>query len=77
MVIISRLYRAASMTAFLERVQAVFTNEELMNKYRTPFIIWANYDIKEKTIDKMSANYLSAYVMNEAGLETAHTRSSY
>ena len=47
------------------------TNEELMNKYRTPFIIWANYDIKEKTIDKMSANYLSAYVMNEAGLETS------
>ena len=42
-----------------------------MNKYRTPFIIWANYDIKEKTIDKMSANYLSAYVMNEAGLETS------
>ena len=60
MVIISRLYRAASLT-----------NEELMNKYRTPFIIWANYDIKEKTIDKMSANYLSAYVMNEAGLETS------
>ena len=47
------------------------TNEELMNKYRTPFIIWANYDIKEKTIDKMSANYLTAYEMNEAGLETS------
>ena len=47
------------------------TNEELMNKYRTPFIIWANYDIKETTIDKMSANYLSAYVMKEAGLETS------
>lgn len=42
-----------------------------MNKYRTPFIIWANYDIKETTIDKMSANYLSAYVMKEAGLETS------
>ena len=24
------------------------TNEELMNKYRTPFIIWANYDIKRE-----------------------------
>ena len=47
------------------------TNEELMNKYRTPFIIWANYDIKETTIDKMSANYLSAYIMKEAGLETS------
>ncbi len=44
------------------------TAEELMKKYQTPFIIWANYDIKETTIDKMSANYLSAYVMQEAGL---------
>ena len=33
--------------------------------------IWANYDIKETTIDKMSANYLSAYIMKEAGLETS------
>ena len=40
-----------------------------MKKYQTPFIIWANYDIKETTIDKMSANYLGAYVMQEAGLE--------
>ena len=53
------------------------TNEELMNKYRTPFIIWANYDIKETTIDKMSANYLSAYVMKEAGLETSPYQSFY
>lgn len=47
------------------------TSEELMDKYRTPFIIWANYDIKETTIEKMSANYLSAYVMDEAGLSTS------
>ncbi len=46
------------------------TGEELMKKYQTPFIIWANYDIEEETIDKMSANYLSAYVMKEAGLKT-------
>lgn len=45
--------------------------EEMMKKYQTPFIIWANYDIKEGTIDKMSANYLSAYVMREAGLRTS------
>lgn len=46
------------------------TSEELMKKYQTPFIIWANYDIEETTIDKMSANYLSAYVTSEAGLKT-------
>ncbi len=34
--------------------------------YSTPYIIWANYDIEEKTVD-MSANYLSSYVMNIAG----------
>ena len=45
------------------------TEEELMKKYQTPFIIWANYDIEETTIDKMSANYLSAYVLQEAGLK--------
>ncbi|MCI6859062.1 MAG: sulfatase-like hydrolase/transferase [Eubacterium sp.] len=48
---------------------ADLSNEELMNKYRTPFIVWANYDIKETTIDRISANYLSAYIMKEAGLE--------
>ena len=45
------------------------TEEELMKKFQTPFIIWANYDIEETTIDKMSANYLSAYVLQEAGLK--------
>lgn len=43
--------------------------EELMKKYQTPFIVWANYNIKEKEIDKMSANYLSSFVMEEAGLK--------
>lgn len=46
--------------------------EELMKKYETPFIIWANYNIKEGFIDKMSANYLTAYVMQEAGLKTSN-----
>ena len=45
------------------------TKEELMNKYIVPVIIWANYDIKETKIKKMSANYLSAYIMKQAGLE--------
>ena len=48
-----------------------FTFEELMKKYQTPFIIWANYDIKETTVDKMSANYLGAWLMEEAGLKTS------
>ena len=47
------------------------SQEELLKKYQVPFIIWANYDIEETEIDKMSANYLSSYVMTEAGLETS------
>ncbi len=44
--------------------------EDVLKKYQTPFIIWANYDIKETTIEKMSANYLGAYIMEQAGLKT-------
>ena len=38
-------------------------------KYEVPFIMWANYDIKETYVDKMSANYLSSYLLQTAGLE--------
>lgn len=36
--------------------------------YSTPYVIWANYDIEEKELD-MSANYLSSYVLNLAGVK--------
>ncbi len=34
------------------------TPEELMEKYKVPFVIWANYDIEEETIERTSLNYL-------------------
>lgn len=37
-------------------------------RYVTPFYIWANYDVEEKEIDKLSANYLSSYLLDIAGL---------
>lgn len=40
----------------------------LQDKYITPFIIWANFDIPEAYIDKMSANYLSSYLLSVCGL---------
>jgi phosphoglycerol transferase MdoB-like AlkP superfamily enzyme len=46
-----------------------WTEEELQNRYITPFIIWANYDIEEAYVDKISVNYLSAYLMKTANLE--------
>lgn len=42
--------------------------EKQANWYATPYVIWANYDIEEKEID-MSANYLSSYVMQLAGMK--------
>lgn len=36
--------------------------------YSTPYVIWTNYDIEEAVVD-MSANYLSSYVMQLAGLK--------
>lgn len=44
------------------------TQEELQKKYQTPYIVWANYDIKEEEKD-MSVNYLSSYLLKLAGLE--------
>lgn len=39
------------------------------NKYQVPFLIWANYDITEDDVDRISANYLSSYLLKTAGLQ--------
>ncbi len=38
-------------------------------RYEVPFLIWANYDIKEDDVDCISANYLSSYLLKTAGLK--------
>ncbi len=43
--------------------------EEEQKRYTTPFFIWANYDIEEKIIPRLSVNYLSSLVLQTAGLE--------
>lgn len=54
------------------------TLEEMQNKYQTPFIIWANYDIEEAEMEALSANYLASYVLEVAGLEmTPYQRYLY
>lgn len=45
------------------------TLEQTQLRYCTPFYIWANYDIEEKEIEKLSVNYLSSYLIDIAGLE--------
>ncbi|MCD7745402.1 MAG: sulfatase-like hydrolase/transferase [Lachnospiraceae bacterium] len=44
------------------------TSEELMEKYKVPFIIWANYDIEEETIEATSLNYLYSIMADRLGL---------
>ena len=45
------------------------TTEQMQRRYITPFYIWANYDIEEKEIERLGANYLASYLMQAAGVE--------
>lgn len=42
--------------------------EEIQQRYEIPFMIWANYDIKEKTDVITSTNYLSGMLFDMAGI---------
>lgn len=45
------------------------TPEQEQNRHITPFIIWANYDIAEQQIDKLSVNYLSSLLLQTADVK--------
>ena len=45
------------------------TSQQEQSRHITPFIIWANYDIEEQQIDKLSSNYLSSLVLKTAGVK--------
>ena len=44
------------------------SSEQLQARYTVPFIIWANYDIKEQSDVETSINYLSGMMLDAAGL---------
>ncbi|WP_195269659.1 LTA synthase family protein [Eubacterium sp. 1001713B170207_170306_E7] len=46
-----------------------WSTEELQKRYVTPFVIWANYDIPEAQVDKLSVNYLSSLLLEQAGIQ--------
>lgn len=48
---------------------AEWTEEESLVRYRTPFLIWSNYDIEEQEVDEISANYLQSMLFETAGLQ--------
>lgn len=43
--------------------------EEDIKQYITPFLIWANYDIEDQYIEKMSANYMSSLILHTANMQ--------
>lgn len=46
--------------------QSLETQQE---RYIVPFVIWANYDIEEQEIERLSPNFLSSLILDVAGLE--------
>ena len=44
--------------------------DNLTSRYITPFMLWANYDIEEKYIEKISLNYLSILLLEVSELKT-------
>ena len=51
-------------------VDSLYTmdTEQDQKRSMTPFYIWANYDIEEATVERLSSNYLSSYVLKTAGI---------
>lgn len=45
------------------------TSRELLEKYKTPFVIWANYDIPEQQGLELSGSFFGLLVSDLAGLE--------
>lgn len=43
--------------------------EENMNLYKTPFLIWANYDIEEQENVNISMNFLSTLMLESTGMK--------
>ncbi len=61
-------------TSFISEIMGLpnlsnLTVEQEQARHTTPFFIWANYDIEEKQIDKLSVNYLSSLVLKTAGVK--------
>lgn len=58
--------------AFLDKAYGVtqdqMTMEQYMDKYRVPFVIWANYPLDRKGPTETSLNFLGQYLLDYAGI---------
>jgi phosphoglycerol transferase MdoB-like AlkP superfamily enzyme len=55
--------------SLLGRIKDESELEIMDHEYRVPFMIWANYDIKEKQNEQISTNYLGPYLLNALNLK--------
>lgn len=44
------------------------SDEVYFDNYVVPFVMWANFDIEEETVDAISVNYLSTLLFEKAGI---------
>lgn len=60
---------------FLDKAYGItqdqMTMEQYMGKYKTPFLIWANYDLPDDEIPTTSLNFLGQYLLSYAGIENS------
>lgn len=56
--------------ALLGKEISELEGEELERLYQVPFLIWANYDIPDRRVERTSNNYLSTYLAEISGIET-------
>lgn len=55
-----------------QKYEDITSKEAVENKYITPFMIWANYDIKEENysdITDISTNYLASLILDVANIQ--------
>lgn len=59
--------------SFYEQIYAqtdgLSESDKIFNQYRTPFVIWANYDIEEQDDVDISANYLGVLLLKTAEIQ--------
>lgn len=55
--------------SILGKSTSELTDEENMELYKVPFLIWANYDIEERYIERTSLNYLQSVMLDAAGMK--------
>lgn len=52
-----------------EQTEGITDSERTLNKYITPFVIWANYEIPQQEDVNISLNYLGVLLQETAGVE--------